>query len=183
MKFVWHNPMLVKNVNQFESTTCQSIKMKKLSLCLIILLILALLSGCSKICYYFNDAVSFRLENESGRELYGASVAFGTADTVFGSMTAENADGTAFSDKGSDCPVFPVEEGDLNGTVLEDMAFDFSIRTQRSGDFIAVGKVLVKSSTLHRIYSITVIEKDGRLILSSSDPELIVLSGAEEQRD
>ena len=158
--------------------------MKKSVLILLsIVLIFLLFTGCSKLYYHFNDAVSFRLENESGQKIYVASVSFGTNDTVFGSMSGENADGTALQDKGKECLVFPVEVGDMNDTKLEDMVFDFYVCTHKDSDFIYIGRVLVTSSMLHKTYTIKVIEKDGRLILSGDEPELNIIPAAEREEN
>lgn len=153
--------------------------MKKIVLMLLcIALIISLFTGCSKVFYYFNDAVSFRLENESGQKIYIASISFGTEDTVFGSMAGSNADGTALPDKGKESLIFPVESGDLNDAKLEDMVFDFYVCTQKDSDFVYVGRVLMASSKLHQTYTVTVVEKDGRLILSGNAPELNVIPAA-----
>ena len=130
------------------------------------------LTGCSKIYYYFNDMESFRFENESDQKIYMASISFGTEDTVFGSMSGENADGTALADKGKDCLVFPIEEGDMNDTALEDMVFDFYVCTVKDSDFIYVGRVIVTSQKLHQTYTLTVKQENDKLILSSNDSNI-----------
>lgn len=132
------------------------------------------LSGCSKVYYYYNDAVSFRLENNSERDVYAASVSFGTKDRVFGSMAEENVDGTALAAKGDECLVFPVEIGDLNDSRLEDMVFEFYVCTIKDSDFTYVGTVRVKSSKLHATYTLILEENDGKLILTSNDKDISI---------
>ena len=149
--------------------------MRKTARCLTAVLLLLLLGGCSKVVYYFNDAVSFRLENGSGVSLYAAAVSFGTEETVFGSVSGENADGTPLADRGKECLVLPVEEGDLNGAELGEMVFAFSVRTRKNGEDIPVGSVRVTSPKPHRTYTVTVTEEDGRLALKDGGTELAVL--------
>lgn len=132
------------------------------------------LSGCSKVYYYYNDAVSFRLENNSEREIYAASISFGIKDRVFGSMVGENADGIALADKGDECLVFPVEKGDLNDSKLEDMVFEFFVCTMKDNDFTYVGTVTVKSSKLHATYTLILEENDGKLTLTSNDKDISI---------
>lgn len=147
--------------------------MKTIKTALVVLLCFCLM-GCSKVHYYFNDVVSFRLENESTHDMYAASVSFGTKDTVFGSMSGENADGTALANKGEECLVFPVEQGDMNDTKLEDLVFEFFVCTKKDSDFTYVGTVTVTSSKLHQTYTLTLTENDGKLVLTSADSSLII---------
>ena len=138
----------------------------------LVVLLCFCLTGCSKVHYYFNDVVSFRLENESAHDMYAAQVSFVTKDTVFGSMSGENADGTALANKGAECLGFPVEQGDMNDTKLEDFVFEFFVCTKKDSDFTYVGTVTVTSSKLHQTYTLTLTENDGKLVLTSADSSL-----------
>lgn len=151
---------------------------KRVLMLLCAVLIISVFTGCSKGYSYFNDAVSFILENKSGQKIYIAAISFGTKDTVFGSMA-----GAALADKGKECLVFSVQEGDLNDTKLEDMVFDFYVCTKKDSDFIYVGRVLVASSKLHQTYTVTVAEKDGRLTLNSDDTGLDLIHDVRENEN
>lgn len=150
----------------------EEIELKRIIGVVLVTILCLSLTACSKVYYYFNDVVSFRLENESEQKIYIATISFGTEDTVFGTMSGENADGSALAAKGKDTLVFPVEKGDMNGTELEDMVFDFFVCTQKDSDFTYVGRVSVISPKLHQTYTVTVVEKDGNLSLVSNDSNL-----------
>ena len=132
------------------------------------------ITGCSSVYYYFNDAVSFRLENESTKKIYGAAVSFGTNDTVFGTMSGENADGSPFADKGKDCVVFQIEKGDMNDTKIEDMVFEFFVCTEKDNDFTYIGTVNITSSKLHQTYTLTITESNEKLALTCLDTNIVI---------
>ena len=148
---------------------------------LICAVILFLLTNGSKLFCYFNDAVSFRLINESGQDIYSASVSFGREDTMFGGITVENADGTPLADHGEECFELPIEKEDLNDTELTDMIFDFYTGTEEDGDTVFCGRVSLVSSRMHSTYTITLADHDGSIVIESNDAELRILDPKDVQ--